>query len=540
MKKINILFFPVLYCLALAGCQALIMDPEEELIPSSDELLTKSDSADEYYQESTGLVLTPSSFSQYTKTNASDPSVTHLSVKFLPKSAEQQRAVNLLADKGCYVSYVPFGYSIVRNAGPADKTMLPKIQERKYVRRSNPAVDKVIIDREEGCESCCEDANRVTETYFYEMYAICPVGVAFPAGVEYEVCDGLRGPGNGGGIIIPPDPTFYYLVFSTYDTLLNTYVPLRNLKVRIQLGDAYAERYTNAQGVVDVTSSYILGINYNQATQASVTCIMESPHWVISRNNSTTPVHTNLGTIQSLWAAHPFLFGSDTLSRHMTSLSTEYEIHRAVDYYFYDNHDLQNYIISTESGTILQAMDDPDPTALGRTWPGDAKIAIYNSGNPHRKTISTVFHELGHMHHYRYGPQIFSQTANNIIESYASFIGFLLGESYYLDKGFTKPYYGYQINQQGRQQWWLGITSSLLDYTPFFVDLIDDYNQHNDLTLYDHLSYVDDNISDVPISIHEDMIQECTSLSECYSFLEDYIGTYFTASDLSLMYSYYE
>lgn len=70
---------------------------------------------------------------------------------------------------------------------------------------------------------------------------------------------------------------------------------------------------------------------------------------------------------------------------------------------------------------------------------------------------------------------------------------------------------------------------------PLFVDLIDDYNQHNDLILY-----VDDNISDVPISIHEDMIQECTSLSECYSSLEDYIGTYFTASNLSLMYGYYE
>lgn len=60
-----------------------------------------------------------------------------------------------------------------------------------------------------------------------------------------------------------------------------------------------------------------------------------------------------------------------------------------------------------------------------------------------------------------------------LVESYASFIGWYLGNDYYTSKGFVFPYSGYEINYQGRQEWAPGFGN----YTPFFVDLIDDYNQ---------------------------------------------------------------
>ena len=122
-----------------------------------------------------------------------------------------------------------------------------------------------------------------------------------------------------------------------------------------------------------------------------------------------------------------------------------------------------------------------------------------------------------------------------IQESYASYFGWYLGEDYYFDKGYVKPNQNYEINYQWLQSW---PQNSLFptDYSPFFIDLIDNYNQWS-------TSYplrVNDNISGVPVSVIEDMTQLLTTFPQYYYYLSGYAGTYFSSEDLNTMFDYYE
>ena len=48
---------------------------------------------------------------------------------------------------------------------------------------------------------------------------------------------------------------------------------------------------------------------------------------------------------------------------------------------------------------------------------------------------------------------MFKKVHTMIKESFASYVGFYLGEKYYTSHGFVKPSVSYNITEQGRQTW---------------------------------------------------------------------------------------
>ncbi len=155
------------------------------------------------------------------------------------------------------------------------------------------------------------------------------------------------------------------------------------------------------------------------------------------------------------------------------------------------------------------------------------KQLVYNAGQSQNYTIGTVCHELGHLRHYfkinDYYFYYYGGITKLIKESYASYVGWMVGEDYYLSKGFVKPYDGYLINRQGRQFWY----SNSSNYSPLFVDLIDSYNQG----YYDSI-YPFDQLSSVPPLIVDTMVKQDNTVEDVFDHLDDYIGVYYTSSEL--------
>lgn len=99
--------------------------------------------------------------------------------------------------------------------------------------------------------------------------------------------------------------------------------------------------------------------------------------------------------------------------------------------------------------------------------------------NNHPRLIGTTLHELGHycQFHLRGGTfSAYDGTWNILLESYASYAGWHMGEAYYLNQGWKKTSLNSDITGQARQEWDYQNTTNNY-YTPLFVDLVDDYNQ---------------------------------------------------------------
>ena len=115
-----------------------------------------------------------------------------------------------------------------------------------------------------------------------------------------------------------------------------------------------------------------------------------------------------------------------------------------------------------------------------------------------------------------------------LIESYACFVGWYLGEQYYLSKGYIKTDSTQVINDNWRQDWSPTSQIPYYWYSPLFIDLMDDYNQgENDSTkLYD-------DINEFGVLDVESAISTCKTVSQCraslfYPFIEDKLDAYFS------------
>ena len=172
-------------------------------------------------------------------------------------------------------------------------------------------------------------------------------------------------------------------------------------------------------------------------------------------------------------------------------------------------------------------------------------ITVYNNHgiNEHR-TIGTVLHELGHFAHFgqrgEYTGSAYSGFLNvyNLFkESYASYVGWYLGEEYYSTLGWNIVLDDESITGQGRQLW---RKTYQVDegayYSPIFVDLVDNLNQKNRWGM----AYNNDQISDVPHAIINEMAAECTNWSSVKLYLDMYCGIYYTVTQYTNFIEPYE
>jgi hypothetical protein len=132
-------------------------------------------------------------------------------------------------------------------------------------------------------------------------------------------------------------------------------------------------------------------------------------------------------------------------------------------------------------------------------------------------------------------------TRDLLKESWASYVGWYLGELYYSKLGYTEPMingliydhtndYYQGLTGQARQYWERTHTEEQNgNYSPLLIDLIDDFNQavHGSGTL----NY--DAVSNIPRAVIYKIANEARTWEDCRNILDNYIGTYYTSSEFA-------
>lgn len=517
----NRLHLFILLCVVFAGCctDNLVTVTSTENNLSLENYSFKRNGAEGcYYHPGINLVLEAVTSSSYNNVySPSDSRGTHYGIKFFPKNYEELARVN--ETEGVQVSYIPFGY----RPAPHKMQEINKMNPFPVFEERNNHIyqyqGQMSLDSKDGRSVFSDDSFDVTLPV---LYAIWPKDIPIPDPVDYQICFSIRFVNKEVQTKAESWPYHVYNAeFYTSDSFLNGILSLPNLKVLISNGLLSSAEYTNSQGVANIIPFY-LGCSDDEAADLDITVVLETPKWMIAQNNNTTPIHIYLGKLGDLWSTP-----NTTHYFYLSSPSKEIEVHRAVDYYFNENHVLSSGINSSEQGTIFYVFTqsaNPNPSypamttfPLGYIHPYVVvNSAEYSTPND---CIGSVLHELGHIRHYYNG--VYDSSNNYLKESYASFVGWRLGEDYYLSKGYVKPSEGSYVNWQSRQSW-IPLFDNI--YTPFFIDLQDDYNQVV-------LGCLDDSLSSVPVSVIEDLMQNCTSISGCISrFNLLYSGQYFSDS----------
>ena len=525
---IRLTLFSVLL-LALVSCEKELLEEFDYVGESKDMTMTTKADNTYYYHEPTGLLLMPKTKSRVMPVGTKEYAESNFSayaLKIFPRSYLEQRHIENLED--VIVSYVPFGYTPVSINNMSRETL-----RRNYtvIEEENPYTET------SKCIQYAPDADassmKTTKIHLPTLYVEWPKEKPLPQNLNYDIIGGLRIPGGGGDL---PFLYCYPIVFRTYDSVLNDYVRLNKLKVYVDMGEDNQIMYTNNKGCVTVSND-IVGVT-TQPEDYTLTLIMSSPDWTITRDStSTTPINNYLGKVSSLGT----LVMNDTTYVTLSSLTTEYEIHRAVDYYHNTLHDFSSSINTGESQTIYSAVEASSSSINGKTIYNSQtpflRIIIYNNLNTLRNTMGTIFHEIGHARKNAAGYSAYTlDTEIMLHESYASFIGWYLSRLYYETHGYVFPseYNKLRFNTE-HCQYWIFIFHE--PYTPLLIDMCDNYNQHSYNNYFN--SYVNDTITGCPITSIEYAGKISSSLAEFLTNISYLEGIYYTQAQLNDILYYY-
>lgn len=291
--------------------------------------------------------------------------------------------------------------------------------------------------------------------------------------------------------------------------------------------------YTDSTGLAEIVPVIYTALGHE--SDISVYYALSTPKWSIVRNQSTGPILEYVGTIGGIWFNRP---NPATFCLFLTSESNEYEIHRALDYYFNSVHELTDSISLLETPVTVRSCtytDQSHPNWAAVTWGLSKLIEVYDYPCDQNITLCNVFHELGHVRQCWHHPVEYADTLlipHFIRESYAGFVGWSVGWSYYQSNGFVRSFDAQQINWDGRQTW---TRSSGSNYSPLFVDLNDRFNQWTG-----NHRYVYDAIQDVPLDFIDRAGLESLTFDDCAQYLRSHSGTYYTLSEINTYLENYE
>ena len=507
--------------LALVSCTKSELDNPSPKRDYTQEAITKSAGVEYLYHEETGLLLK----------NQEDPyrtldesKATHYAIEFFPKNLEEYWFLSDLSSDGISISFVPFGYTPVCNVSKAEAG-----QYKAFPRKVNYTIPHTSRLTNHNEERGGKNVPLPEDSPLPIIYALWPIGKELPNGIEYEkrylVSIPARIEGPAQQITLP-------IKIDTYDSKLLSYVPMGVIKVRLTRGSYTADFYTTANGTYNIRPLMLdTSFTLSEIEQFNVSVIYETQSYKVSRDNYTTPIQKSLGTIYSLWGSMNYGTYS-TYTTHQTSTTTECEVFRAANYYYYGSHDFSTLRLSSENGRIIHVLTPVNTSDYAETlfYPNDIPtIRVYNNPifSDDNNCIGSVIHELGHAHMFyiRGGYSQYFAVDNLLRESFASYVGWNVGDEYYTSKGYVLlP--GSYLNWQNRQEW---VPHTGDNYSPIFVDLTDDYNQPN----------LTDTITGVPASVINLMGVQYTTVSQCKTHMSYYVGTYLTTSELNLYFSYY-
>lgn len=322
-------------------------------------------------------------------------------------------------------------------------------------------------------------------------------------------------------------PAYVTGVLQSYDNRLGQYIPLAY--VRVSYLSTYMGSPVFAFTTTDAFGGFRLDCPYLQSPSPLTFTFVNSKF--IVRSGLSPMVYS---------------FTYNSLSDFLPSTSTHFVINRPIDficdvykaaqYYFYRYNDLLSTITRYDTtGKIIDIFAinslDTENEYLGYFMPSDDPyIVIYNPyvlnyTGACSKVFGTVLHELGHATHYAtVGKSNMNATESIITESFASFFGWFNVSIYYASVASSASVVN-QICTQGRQNW--TATCSWVDYSPFYIDLYDDYNQK----LYLGSAYNNDPISNLALSAILSLSLGPQEFRNVYYPLAAYIGSAFTGSE---------
>lgn len=525
------IFLLLLILMSLVSCN-IYLGPENTRIENSTFHQTKS-GIQYYYQESTGLLL---SETQNTRRVPLDSDAfakgdySSYALKVYPKSYLEQWALERMDD--IKVSYIPFGFEPVSlyNASIDD------------VRQSFPLLNEevgyLVKGEKKNYGQELPETERDVESRLPVLYVEWPKEKPLPEELAYSIEFGL----SDGETRYITDPYYYDIVFNTYDSVLDEYVRLNQLKVRIDRGDdVYNYQFTDSKGHITVSDD-IVGSTYT-TSQFIISVILSSPDWIISRPSYPfSPIGECLGTISSL-GLNNRLIQNDTIyvTLSSTTATKEYDILRAVDYYHNSIHDFSSSILTGESQTIFSASASYTPGIYGVTslFPESniSWVRIYNSPEDIDHTMGVILHEMGHVRKIIAGYTANDEDEEKLLhESYACFIGWHLSRQYYESKGhvFSSEYDRLFFNSQHQQEW-IYVDPNPSPYSPLMIDFCDNYNQHTADS-----AFIDDSISGCNVVTIENYGKISSTLSDFTTYVSNLAGTYFTTTQFNALINYYE
>lgn len=430
----------------------------------------------------------------------------------------------LLEDKSLKITIVPFGYSYVGSAAT--------------ITENNPTMSSDCIGGNGGCLAHSDSSRRRC----VPLYVLWPIGREFPGNMPYEVVFDVCIPTFYSGDEDYMDEALEKEVIASlsgktnddlpsrestrrkhgrifvFDNSVPVYYLLRRERVRFQKGLNLEYVTVNDNGWFTVPSWV--------DSLTSVNVALESQAFRVGLEYIPMAVHKNLGKFGNLWGSIPD-------KDFYLSREYEYDIYRAADYYFNATNALLDSIAHHDDVYSMinicshQASCGPD-SEIGSFVidPIPPVIHIYQFSSSSSDIIAVVLHELGHASHYAEVGNSILNVNSFIKESFASFLGWYLTRDYYvLDLNQTTIQESLHINDN--QEWTRSLNGTLqFNYSPFFVDLYDNFNQHSVNT-----SYVDDKICELPLSYILNVALTSNDLYDSYSILHQGLGTIFDYND---------
>ena len=436
---------------------------------------------------------------------------THKAIRIVPSNMEQLHRME--QDTSLFVLYHPFDCE-------------PAPEEDSYnASRNDDSVSSDFGLTEECKESC--DEGEADDIIINPVYVFWPNSRPIPADVDYEFCYDATIPGrasieervskkveqgessnlraNLGGRLM------------TKDNRLNQYVPLCNARLYYHVSSSVLQ-YTSTDA-----SGYFVLVGADVNYSVSVSLINEK--FAVRDSLTSNVISFSLGPLSNYML-------SDNYAEIKLNVNFKRDVFKAASYYFYGSNALLNQVTrydSTGKFLDINVIDNP----------GKYYGCFYNKSNPHidiwnycksyyssdpgaSYIFGTVLHELGHATHYAsLGSSHMSAADTLIKESFASFFGWYNVKEYY-SSVITSHSDVNDICTQGRQAWQPGGGN----YTPLYIDLYDNYNQHLDDSRYN-----DDQVSGVPVWVIKNLGLGPQDFQSVFKQAYSYVGTYFSSSD---------
>lgn len=321
-----------------------------------------------------------------------------------------------------------------------------------------------------------------------------------------------------------------------YDHVLSRLIPLKGAEVHARWTTHIDTDITDANGDFEM-EGFIYEVNY---------AIKWERGYYDIRN----------GNLLQAWYNGPKQKGDWNLDIWTGGESIMYAtMHRAAHKHFYgDNLGIRRPILITGGKTKICYIDKYGTGVFWGDWSGsgilpDIRIWGKDINNNYRNT-NVIFgftaHELGHQSHSQYMGNIqFWQTAKVIYESWAQAVEWGLTNDEYHELGnkYSNTTAKNYNHERGSQTWRKSNTN--WEYSPIFIDLIDDFNQrysgyNSGAYHYGSTSYPDDKITGYTLSyINNNILKDSYGLSSLRDAVKDNKKSGVTDTDVDDLFALY-